>query len=145
MIIAIGNDHGGLEYKQEIVKHLEKLGHKVLNVGTDTKESCHYPVYAKAVAELVASKKADLGIVICTSGEGVMITANKVKGVRCGMGYNDDVSHLMVEHNDANVIAFGQKVMKLEDVLRRVDIFLNAKFEGGRHQLRVDMINELDK
>lgn len=145
MKIAIGNDHGGLEYKNEIMSHLLKKGHEVINVGTDSKDSCHYPVYATKVSELVANKEADYGILICTSGEGVAIAANKVKGVRCGIGYNDEVSHLMVEHNDANVIAFGQMFMNLDDVIRRVDIFLNAKFEGGRHQLRVDLINNLDK
>ena len=144
MKIAIGNDHGGLDYKNRLVQHLEKLGHEVINVGTDTLDSCHYPLFAFKVGELVASKKADLGVLICTSGEGVCIAVNKVKGVRCGLGFNDDVSHLMVEHNDANVIAFSQKFMEYVDVERRLDIFLNAKFLGGRHALRVDLIKEFE-
>ncbi len=145
MRIAIGNDHGGLEYKNEIVKYLKENGHVVINVGTDSKDSCHYPEYGFKVGELVASKQADFGIVICTSGEGIAMAANKVKGIRCGIGYNDDVARLMRQHNDANVIAFGQKFMELEDVLRRIDIFLNTEFEGGRHQTRVSLIEEYEK
>ena len=122
MRIAIGNDHGGLEYKNEIVKYLKENGHVVINVGTDSKDSCHYPEFAFKVGELVASKQADFGIVVCTSGEGIAMAANKVKGVRCGIGYNDDVARLMRQHNDANVIAFGQKFMELADVLRRINI-----------------------
>ena len=144
MRIAIGNDHGGLEYKNEVVKYLEDNGYEVINVGTDSKDSCHYPEFGIKVGELVASKQADYGIVICTSGEGIMMAANKVKGVRCGIGYNDDVSRLMRQHNDANVIAFGQKFMELNDVLRRIDIFLHTEFEGGRHQVRVDMLSEIE-
>ncbi len=145
MRIAIGNDHGGLEYKNEVVKYLKDNGYEVINVGTDTKDSCHYPEFGIKVGELVASKQADFGIVICTSGEGIMMAANKVKGVRCGIGYNDDVSRLMRQHNDANVIAFGQKFMELNDVLRRIDIFLHTEFEGGRHQTRVSMIEDYEK
>ena len=144
MKIAIGNDHGGLAYKIRLVEHLEKLGHEVINVGTDTLDSCHYPLFAFEVGELVASKKADLGVLICTSGQGVCMAANKVKGIRCGLAFNDEVSALMVEHNDANVIAFSQKFMEYDDVERRLDIFLNAKFLGGRHALRVDLIKEFE-
>ena len=144
MRIAIGNDHGGLEYKNEVVKYLKDKGYEVINVGTDTKDSCHYPEFGIKVGELVASKQADFGIVICTSGEGIMMAANKVKGVRCGIGYND-VSRLMRQHNNANVIAFGQKFMELNDVLRRIDIFLHTEFEGGRHQTRVSMIEDYEK
>ena len=145
MRIAIGNDHGGLEYKNEVAKYLKDNGYEVINVGTDSKDSCHYPEFGLKVGELVASKQADFGIVICTSGEGIMMAANKVKGVRCGIGYNDDVSRLMRQHNDANAIAFGQKFMELKDVLRRIDIFLHTEFEGGRHQTRVSMIEDYEK
>ncbi len=144
MKLAIGSDHGGLEYKNLVRKHLIDLGHEIIDCGTHTLDSCHYPIYSYEVAKNVGAHKTDLGIVICTSGEGVMIVANKVKGVRCGMGYNDEVSHLMVEHNNANVIAFGQKFMNIEDVLRRVDIFLNAKFLGERHKIRTDMISDIE-
>lgn len=145
MKIAVGSDHGGLEYKDAIKEHLEKQGHEVIDVGTYSKDSCHYPLFGGYVAKKVASHECDYGVVVCTSGEGIMMSANKVKGVRCGIGYNDDVSRLMRQHNDANVIAFGQKFMELEDVLRRVDIFLSTEFEGGRHQTRVDMISDLEK
>ncbi len=145
MKVAIGSDHGGYLYKEAIKEHLLGQGCNVIDVGTYSLESCHYPVFAAEVAKKVASEEAEFGIVVCTSGEGVMITANKVKGVRCGMGYNDEVSRLMREHNNANVISFGQKFMALEDVIRRVDIFLSTPFAGGRHQIRVDLISDLEK
>lgn len=137
--ISIGSDHGGLEYKEAIKNHL-KGKYEVIDVGTYSSDSCHYPEFGIKAAELVSSKECEFGIVICTSGEGIMMAANKVKGVRCGIGYNDDVARLMRQHNDANMIAFGQKFMALEDVLRRIDIFLSTEFEGGRHATRVQMI-----
>ena len=143
--IVIGSDHGGLEYKNAIKDHLENKGYKVVDVGTYTKDSCHYPLFGAEVARKVASKECDFGVVVCTSGEGISMAANKIKGVRCGIAYNDDVARLMRQHNNANVISFGQAFMNLEDVLRRVDIFLNTPFEGGRHQIRVDLINDLEK
>lgn len=142
--IAIGSDHGGVDAKDEVVKYL-KDKYEVHDLGTYSHDSCHYPIYGKAVAEEVANKKADFGIVICTSGEGIMIAANKVKGVRCGLGYNDEVSRLMRQHNDANVISFGAKFMDTKDIIRRIEIFLSTEFEGGRHQTRVDMINDIEK
>ena len=143
--IAIGSDHGGVDQKDEVVKYLKSKGYEVVDVGTNSHDSCHYPVFGAEVAKLVANKECDFGIVICTSGEGICMAANKVKGVRCGIGYNDDVSRLMRQHNDANVIAFGAKFMDTKDVLKRIDIFLSTEFEGGRHQTRVDMISELEK
>ena len=145
MKIAVGSDHGGLEYKNAIAEHLKELGHEVIDVGTYSLDSCHYPLYGAEVARKVASKECQFGVVVCTSGEGISMAANKIKGVRCGIAYNDDVARLMRQHNDANVISFGQKFMALEDVLRRVDIFLNTEFEGGRHLTRVEMINDLEK
>lgn len=145
MRIAVGSDHGGLAYKNAIKEHLEKQGHVVIDVGTYTEDSCHYPIFGAEVGRKVASKECDYGVVVCTSGEGICISANKIKGVRCGLAYNDDVARLMRQHNNANVIGFGQKFMALEDVLRRVDIFLSTEFEGGRHQTRVDLINDLEK
>ncbi len=145
MKIAVGSDHGGLEYKNAIAKHLKELGHDVIDVGTYSLDSCHYPLYGAEVGKKVASKECRFGVVVCTSGEGIAMAANKIKGVRCGIAYNDEVARLMRQHNDANVISFGQKFMTLDDVLRRVDIFLNTEFEGGRHLTRVEMINELEK
>ncbi len=145
MKIAIGCDHGGLEYKDAVKKHLLSKGYEVIDVGTNSLDSCHYPIYGAEVGRKVASGECRFGIVICTSGEGISIAANKIKGVRCGLAYNDDVARLMRQHNDANVIGFGQKFMALDDVVRRVDIFLNTEFEGGRHQTRVDLIKDLEK
>ena len=145
MKIAVGSDHGGLEYKNAIAEHLTSKEYEVVDVGTYTHDSCHYPLFGAEVAKKVASKECDYGVVVCTSGEGISMAANKIKGIRCGLCYNDEVARLMRQHNDANVIAFGQKFMKLEDVIRQVDIFLNTEFEGGRHQTRVDLIKELEK
>lgn len=143
--IAIGSDHGGVDQKDEVVKYLKSKGYEVIDVGTNSHDSCHYPVFGAEVAKRVANKDCDFGIVICTSGEGICMAANKVKGIRCGIGYNDDVARLMRQHNDANVIAFGAKFMDTKDVLKRIDIFLSTEFEGGRHQTRVDMISDLEK
>ena len=143
MKIAIGSDHGGYNLKTEIVNYLSRTGHEVIDVGTNSAgESCDYPIYGKKVGELVSSKEADYGVVVCTSGEGIMMAANKVKGVRAGLAYNDDVARLMRQHNDANVIAFGAKYTSTSDALFRLDIFLNAEFEGGRHQRRVELIEK---
>ena len=142
MIIAIGCDHGGYQRKEEVKEHLESLGHQVIDCGTNSLDSCDYPIFGRQVAELVSEGKANYGVVICTSGEGIMMAANKVKGVRCGLGYNDEVASLMRQHNNANVISFGAKFMNKEDVLRRIGIFLTTDFEGGRHERRVNLIEK---
>ena len=142
MKIAIGADHGGYEYKEAISKHLKSKGIEVIDFGAYSNASVNYPDYGIAVGEAVRDQQADLGIVVCTSGEGIVIAANKVDGVRAGIGYNDDVSAKLKTHNNANVIGFGQGQMALVDVLRRVDIFLDSQFEGGRHQTRVDIIDQ---
>lgn len=143
--IAIGSDHGGYDQKEEVKAYLKEKGYEVTDVGTDSHESCHYPIFGAEVAKLVAEKQCDFGVVICTSGEGICMAANKIKGIRCGIGYNDEVSKLMRQHNDANVISFGAKFMDTKDVIRRIDIFLSTPFEGGRHQTRVDLISNLEK
>lgn len=140
MKISIGSDHAGYNYKQEIIKYLQSKGHEIIDCGTDSLDSCDYPIFGRAAAEKVASGEADKGIVVCSSGEGIMMAANKVKGVRCGLAYNDDVARLIKQHNNANMIAFGANFMNLEDVLRRIDIFFEAEFEGGRHERRVGEI-----
>lgn len=145
MKIAIGSDHGGFVYKEAIKKYLEDKKVEVVDLGPKEKISVDYPSYGIAVGEAVRDKKAELGIVICTSGEGITIAANKVEGVRAGIGYNDDVARLLREHNDANVIGFGEQHMELTDVLRRVDIFLNSRFEGDRHSRRVEIIEKYEK
>ncbi len=142
--IAIGNDHGGVDLKNFLKEELVKEGYEVIDCGTYTKDSCHYPEYAILAATKVATGEADEGIVICRSGEGVCISANKVRGIRCGIGYNETVSRLMKEHNNANVIAFGADYVTPEQALINLKAFLNAEFQGGRHQIRVDIIKEYE-
>lgn len=142
MKLSIGCDHGGYEAKEIVKSYLEKKGYEVIDCGTFSTESCDYPIFAKKAAELVANGEAEKGILICSSGEGVCICANKVKGIRCGIGYNDDVSHLLVEHNHANMIAFGAKFMDINDILHKIDIFLSSEPLGDRHQRRVDLIEK---
>ena len=142
MKLSLGCDHGGYLLKEEIKTYLLSLGHEVVDCGTNSLDSCNYPVFARAAAKKVASKECELGILVCTSGEGVCMTANKVKGVRCGLVYNIDVAHLIREHNDANMMAIGAKFTSLETAKEYVDTFLNAKFEGGRHVLRAQLIEE---
>lgn len=139
--IAIGSDHAGYEYKQRLISDL-KDAFEFVDVGTDSLESTHYPIYGKAVGEAVINNQVDYGVVICSSGEGIMIAANKIKGVRAGIAYNDDVARLLREHNNANVISFGASFMDYEDVKRRLLIFVNAEFAGGRHQTRVDLLEK---
>lgn len=143
--VSIGCDHGGYAAKEALKKALEEQGYIVIDEGTNSLESCHYPLYARRVAERVSDKLADFGVVLCTSGEGVCMTANKVRDIRCGIAYNDEVAALMRKHNDANVIAFGAKFMTEEEIIRRTNIFLETQFEGGRHLTRVEMIKEIEK
>ena len=140
MKIVLASDHAGFAYKKEIIEFLKNKGYEVNDVGTYSTESCDYPIFAHEAAKQVASKEADFGILVCSSGVGIAIAANKVKGVRAGIAYNDDVARLMRQHNNANMIAFGASFMDLKDVLKRVEIFLNTDFEGGRHERRVNEI-----
>lgn len=140
MKIVVASDHAGFDYKNEIKKYLLNKNIEVLDVGTFSKDSCDYPIFAKKAAEVVASGNADFGVLICSSGEGVAIAANKVEGIRAGIGYNDEVSKLLRQHNNANMISFGANFMLLDDVLKRIDLFLSTPFEGGRHERRVKEI-----
>lgn len=140
MKIGFCCDHGGIIVKDAVIAELKALGHEVVDFGTYSDASCNYPEFAFAMSEELGKGNLDKGILICSSGEGVCMCANKVKGVRCGIGYNDDVAHLLVEHNHANAIAFGAKFMKEEDILRRIEIFLNSSEEHGRHDIRVQMM-----
>ena len=141
--IALGSDHAGYELKEAIKQHLIDNGYDVVDCGTNSLDSVDYPVFGEKCARKVANKECDYGIVCCGSGEGISIAANKVPGVRCGIGYNDEVSKLLRQHNDANMIGFGARFMDKDDVLRRVDLFINTKFEGGRHQKRVDLMMDI--
>lgn len=142
MRIAIGSDHAGFDAKEEVIKFLKQEGYEVEDVGTNSKDSCDYPIFGRKVGELVARKNCDYGVVICSSGEGIMMAANKVKGIRCGIAYADQIAELLRQHNDANVISFGANFMNIEDIKRRLKIFLNTKFLGERHLRRVNLIEE---
>lgn len=144
MKIAIGNDHTAIEMKNEIKAHLEGRGFEVLDLGTNTAESCDYPVYGEKVGRAVVSGEADLGIAICGTGVGISLAANKVKGVRacvCSEPYTAKLSRM---HNDSNVLAFGARVIGIEMAKMITDTWLDASFEGGRHQRRVDMVMEIE-
>ena len=145
MKISIGCDHGALELKNAIVTHLQKKGYDVVDFGTHNLDSCDYPDYAAMAARAVASGKCDKGIVLCTTGIGVSISANKIKGIRCAL-LSDTVSARMTrEHNDTNVMALGAKIIDPDLALEIVDIWLSTPFSGEpRHQRRVDKIMALE-
>lgn len=142
MKIAIGCDHGGYELKEVVKKHLSDKGFEVLDLGCHSTESVNYPVYGKAVGNAVVSKEADFGIVICGTGIGISIAANKVKGVRAGLCMNTTMARLTREHNNANVLAFGARMIGDVLALEIVDTFLSTEFAGGRHSARVDMLED---
>lgn len=145
MKIAIGNDHAAVEMKEEIKAYLEEKGHEVINFGTDTAESCNYPEYGQAVGEAVVQNKADCGVLICGTGVGISIAANKVRGVRAAVCSEPVTARLVKEHNNANVIAFGARIVGIEMAKAIVDAYLEAEFLGGRHQTRIDLIHEIEK
>lgn len=145
MKIAIGSDHGGFLLKNEIVRHLQSKGIEHKDFGTLKEESCDYPEFALSVAEEVASKNYDLGILICGTGIGISIAANKVPGIRAALCSDTFSAHACREHNDANILTLGQRVVGTGLALDIVDTFLNAKFEGDRHQRRIDKISEIEK
>ena len=142
--IAIGNDHGGTELKFEIVKRLEASGYKVINKGTDTTESVDYPDMAKLVCDEVNAGNADCGILICGTGIGIGIAANKVKGIRAAMCSDCFSAKMARVHNNANVITFGARTIGPELAWSIVESYLSAEFEGGRHETRVNKIMELE-
>ena len=140
MKIAIGNDHAGPAYKKAIVIFLESKGIIVSNYGTDTEDSVDYPDFIHPVANDVAINKVDLGIIICGSGNGAAMTANKYKEVRAALCWNKELTELARLHNNANILSIPARYTSIPQVLAMVDVFLNTKFEGGRHQTRVDKI-----
>lgn len=140
MTIAIGNDHAGTEYKFEIIKLLEKKGYTVLNFGTDATESMDYPDTIHPTANAVEQGKAQLGIILCGSGNGAAITANKHQGIRAALCWNNELVKLARQHNNANVLTIPARFVSLYQALNFVEIFLETPFEGGRHQTRVEKI-----
>lgn len=145
MKIAMACDHGGLNLKNAIKKHLTEMGHDVKDFGTDTFDSCDYPDYALPAAEAVACGECERGILVCSTGIGVSIVANKVPGVRCAHCHDTYCAEFTRLHNNANVLALGEKVVGVGYALKIVDIFLSTEFEGGRHSRRVDKITEIEK
>ena len=141
MTIAIGNDHAGTEYKFEIIKHLEQIGHEVLNFGTDTTDSMDYPDAIHPTAEAVETGKANLGIILCGSGNGAQMTANKHQGIRAALCWNKELVALTRQHNNANVLTIPARFVSLQQALSFVDVFLTTDFEGGRHENRVQKIS----
>jgi len=140
MIISIGNDHAGPEYKKEIVTYLKSLGHTIINNGTDNLDSVDYPDYGHAVANDILLGKANLGIVICGSGNGIAITANKHQAIRCALCWTPEIAELARLHNDANVISIPARFVSIDQAIKMVDVFIKTDFEGGRHANRVNKI-----
>jgi ribose 5-phosphate isomerase B len=141
MKIAIGSDHAGFRYKQEIIAHLRAAGHEVADFGTDSPAPVDYPVFIRPVAEAVAAGKYERGIVLGGSGNGEAIAANRVRGVRCGLCWNAESARLTRMHNDANVLSLGERMMDLATALEIVDLFLATAFEGGRHLARIQQLD----
>ena len=144
MKIAIGCDHGALALKNTVVEHLTKKGFEVKDFGTYTPDSCDYPDFAAAAAKAVANGECDKGIVLCTTGIGVSIAANKVDGIRCALLSDVMSARMTREHNDTNVMAIGAGVVGQMLALEIIDTWLGTEFEGGRHQRRVDKIMALE-
>ena len=140
MKISIGNDHAGTEYKNEVVGYLEKEGHTVINHGTDSEDSVDYPDFIHPVAEDVSKGKVDLGIIICGSGNGANMTANKHQKVRSALCWSKEIAALARQHNDANILSIPARFTSKSQSLELVKTFLNTDFEGGRHQNRVAKI-----
>ena len=140
MKIAIGNDHGGVELKQHLVEYLTGEGYEVVNFGTDSTASNHYPIFAQKVANAVVSGECERGILICGTGLGISIAANKVKGIRCAHCTDAWSAEMTRRHNNANVLALGAGVTGPKVAERMVEIFLNTEFEGGRHERRVNQM-----
>ena len=145
MKIVIGADHAGFEDKEKIKQLFEELGVEYEDVGTDSTESVDYPIYAKKVAEKVASGEAEQGILVCGSGNGMQIAANKVHGVRAALAWNAETARLARQHNDANVLSVPARMISPEEVSEVIKSYLGAKFEGGRHARRVEEISEMEK
>ena len=144
-MIAIASDHGGYTLKEHIKAYLAAQGITCKDFGTDSTDSCDYPIFAKAAAESVASGECEKGIVICTTGIGVSITANKVKGVRCALCGDSFSAEMTRRHNNANVLAMGAGIVGRNLAERIVDTFLSTDFEGGRHARRVALISEMEE
>ena len=141
MKIAIGSDHAGFQYKEKITEWLVSLGHDVEDFGTDSDAPVDYPLFIRPVAEAVARGERERGVVLGGSGNGEAITANRVKGIRCALCWNVETARLGRQHNNANLISIGQRMVSLETALEIVRVWLETPFEGGRHQRRIELID----
>jgi ribose 5-phosphate isomerase B len=144
-LIGIGSDHGGFCLKAEIIKFLTKNGYEVKDFGTCGNESVDYPDFGQAVAEAVSKGECDKGIVICGTGIGISIAANKVKGIRAALCTDSYMAKMSREHNDSNILALGERVLGLGAALDIVETWLDTKYVGGRHQLRLDKIAQIEE
>lgn len=142
-MIAVASDHGGFALKNIVKAHLIERGFKVVDLGTDSEASVDYPVYGKACGEAVISGKADVGIVVCGTGIGISIAANKVKGIRCGLCTSVEMAKLTKQHNNANILALGGRTTAPDLAVEIVDAWLDTEFEGGRHERRTAMLDEM--
>jgi len=140
--IALGTDHAGYPLKECIKAYLDELGHEVVDYGCYSEESTHYPIYVQYAAKTVAREVCDRGIVFGGSGNGEAIAANKVKGIRCALCWNEETGRLAKAHNDANVISMGSRVVPQEKAKKAVKAWLDAEFDGGRHLTRISMLEE---
>ena len=145
MKLVIGNDHAAVEMKQSIKAYLEEKGHEVINVGTDSTEAFAYPVSGYRAAKLIREGKADGGILICGTGVGISLAANKVEGIRACVCSDPLTARLSKQHNNTNIIAFGARIIGIETAKMIVDEWLAAEFEGGRHQERLDLLDEIER
>ncbi len=140
MQFSIGNDHAGVDYKEAIVSYLTSKGHEVLNHGTDSEDSVDYPDFIHPVAQDVSSKKASLGIIICGSGNGASMTANKYQDIRSALCWSKEIVALARQHNNANVLSLPARFISIPQAIAMVEVYINTDFEGGRHQNRIDKI-----
>jgi len=141
MKIAIGSDHAGFQYKEKIKAMLQSLGHAVTDFGTNSPEPTDYPLFIRPVAEAVARNEVERGVILGGSGNGEAIVANRVRGIRAAVCWNEESARLGRQHNNANIISLGQRMMTEETALKLVRIWLDTPFEGGRHQKRIDEID----
>ncbi len=142
MKIAIASDHGGFDLKQKLIEYYQKQNIELENLGTNSADSVDYPDFGAKMARYILEKKADLGILICGTGIGISIAANRFKGIRAALLYSDFAAEMAKKHNNANIIAFGGRTMDFEDVVRRIDIFMKTEFEGGRHEKRIEKLDK---
>ena len=143
MKVAIVSDHGGYKLKEAIKEYMEVRGIEVIDLGTDSEESVDYPVYGKKCAEYVVKGEADRGVVCCGMGIGISIAANKVKGIRCALCTNVFMAEMSRKHNNANMIAFGGRVLSEKEGVKLTQVWLDTEFEGGRHKMRTDLLDEM--